>query len=396
MGRRDRAYQWLREHPLAVDGALAGGAALFLALAHALSGDGVGALLSPALLGPLAVRRTRPVLAGALVAAAAHAQLLLGVDPVPADAAVLAAVYALSAHAPRWASRTGLLLALPGTVAASALWAGDDLEGAVVAVALGGSLVMASWALGDVRRARTAQEQALHERTRHLELERDAASRLAAAEERSRIAREMHDVVAHSLSVVIAQSDGGRYAAAADPGVATRALATVGDTGRAALADMRRLLGVLGTEDGAGTAPQPGAADLPSLIASVRASGLPVEHMVQGRARPLPPGLDLVVYRAVQESLTNALKHAGPGARAEVVLRWQQRCLEVSVRDDGRGAASTSALLAPTGDRDEDRGRGLLGMRERVLLYGGLTTAAPRIGGGFAVDVQLPHPEERR
>ena len=137
-------------------------------------------------------------------------------------------------------------------------------------------------------------------------------------------------------------------------------------------------------------------ADLPALIASVRASGLPVEHMVQGHPRALPRGLDLAVYRVVQESLTNALKHAGPTARAEVVLRWQARCLELAVRDDGRGAASDSALEASAGRRDEDGGRGLVGMRERVSLYGGRLTAAPRTGGGFAVDVQLPYPEERR
>ena len=396
MRRRDRTYQWLREHPLAVDTAVAVALLVLLGGFSAASG-GWGSLgLAAGLLLPLALRRSRPVLAAALVATTAYTQVATSVPPAPADAGVLGAVYALAAYAPRWATRAGLALALLGSVLAGAAYSeGDVVVGAIGAV-LGLSLVSASWALGDVRRSRVAQIGALHERTRHLELERDAASRLAAAEERARIAREMHDVVAHSLSVVIAQSDGGRYAAANDPAAAAAALGAIGDTGRAALADMRRLLGVLSTAESTGTAPQPGVAELPALIAGVRESGLPVEHMVQGRPRPLPRGLDLAVYRVVQESLTNVLKHAGPAARAEVVLRWQQRCLEVAVRDDGRGAASESALEGRAGDRDEDRGRGLVGMRERVALYGGRLSAAPRPGGGFAVDAALPYPEDRR
>ncbi len=396
MRRRDRTYQWLREHSLAVDTAVA--VALFAVLgALGAARGGGGALgLAAGLLLPLALRRSRPVLAAALVATTAYTQVATLVPPAPADAGVLGAVYALAAYAPRWATRLGLGLALLGSVLAGVAYSEGDAAVAAVGAVLGLSLVSASWALGDVRRSRVAQLHALHERTRHLELERDAASRLAAAEERARIAREMHDVVAHSLSVVIAQADGGRYAAATEPAAATAALATIGETGRAALADMRRLLGVLSTAESTGTAPQPGVDDLPELIAAVRGSGLPVEHMVQGHPRPLPRGLDLAVYRVVQESLTNVLKHAGPAARAEVVLRWQQRCLEVAVRDDGRGAASDSALEGPPGERDEDRGRGLVGMRERVALYGGRLTAAPRSGGGFAVDAALPYPGERR
>ena len=397
MRRRDRTYRWLREHPLAVDTAVAAVLLLVLGVPSAIAAGGVvGALLALGLLAPLAVRRARPVLAAAVVAVVAYAQVLAGVTPLAADAGVLMAVYVLTAYAPRRAAGAGLALALLGAVLAGAVFGDGDLAVAAVGAVVGLSLVAASAALGDVRRSRVAEVTALHQRTRSLELERDAASRLAAAEERARIAREMHDVVAHSLSVVIAQSDGGRYAAATDPAAAARALTTIGETGRAALADMRRLLGVLSSDDVAATAPQPGVADLPALVESVRASGLPVEHMVQGRPRPLPRGLDLAAYRVVQESLTNVLKHAGPAARAEVVLRWQPRALELAVRDDGRGAASQSALEGRSGERDDQRGRGLVGMRERVSLYGGRVSAAPRTGGGFGVDVHLPYPEERR
>jgi signal transduction histidine kinase len=179
-----------------------------------------------------------------------------------------------------------------------------------------------------------------------MELERDQEMRLAATAERARIAREMHDVVAHSLSVVIAQADGGRYAGQADPAAATGALEAIASTGRQALTDMRALLGVL-REDGAEEyAPQPDVAAIDQLVADVRASGLDVDLIVEGSPVPMPAGPQLAAYRIVQESLTNVLKHAGPASRAWVRLQWRPDALEVAVLDDGRGAAAAVAEAA--------------------------------------------------
>ncbi|MDD9208027.1 histidine kinase, partial [Georgenia sp. 10Sc9-8] len=186
------------------------------------------------------------------------------------------------------------------------------------------------------------------------------------------------------LSVVIAQADGGRYAARSDPAAAERALTTISETGRSALADMRRILGVLrgsGTLDHAGERlPQPVDADLDSLVAQVRSSGLAVSVVRSGTARPLPPGVGLSVYRIVQEALTNVLKHAGPAARATVTLGWTPTSVVLQVEDDGRGAAAT----------DDGAGQGLVGMRERVALFGGWLDTGPRPGGGFRVRAAIP------
>jgi signal transduction histidine kinase len=249
-------------------------------------------------------------------------------------------------------------------------------------VVTGGVAVVAAWALGNLRRARVQRLAALEERARLLELERDQEMRLAAQTERARIARELHDVVAHSLSVVIAQADGGRYAGKDDPAAATGALEAIAATGRQALTDMRALLGVLREGGGQEYAPQPDVGAVPALVEDVRVSGLDVDLIVEGAPRPMPAGPQLAAYRIVQESLTNVLKHAGPAARAWVRLHWRDDALELSVLDDGRGAG------APDGDGN---GQGLTGMHERARLHGGRLEAGPRAGGGFGVHAALPY-----
>ena len=213
-----------------------------------------------------------------------------------------------------------------------------------------------------------------------LAAERDQQATIAAAAERARIARELHDVVAHSLSVVIAQADGGRYAADQDPSAATAALHTIAATAREAQAEMRRALGILSEQPGAPLQPQPGLDDLASLVARTREAGLAVELDEDGPRRPLAPGAGVTLYRVAQEALTNVLKHAGPGAKASVALRWEPDQVTLVVRDDGRGAAAA----------DDGRGRGLVGMRERVEPRGGSLSAGPHPDGGFEVRAAIP------
>jgi signal transduction histidine kinase len=216
--------------------------------------------------------------------------------------------------------------------------------------------------------------------SRRMERMAEQATR-AVAEERIRIAHELHDVVAHHMSVISLQSGLAEYVVDSDPAVARTALSTVGDTSRAALADMRKLLAVLRVDD-PGTQPQPGLSELDGLLDRLRATGLPVELAVTGTRRPLPPGADLCAYRVAQESLTNVLKHAGP-ATARLDLDYGERTLTVKITDDGRGAKARDTG-APA--------RGIIGMTERAELHGGVLTAGPRPDGGFAVVLRLPCP----
>jgi signal transduction histidine kinase len=338
---------------------------------------------------PIVWRRRAPVPAAAVVTGAGLLELLVVPDLLPADVAVLVMIYALAAYATRWASRAGLAAGLVGAVLAGLRYFSAEASDALpVTIGSMGVAVVAAWALGDLRRARVQRLAALEERAHLLELERDQEMRLAATAERTRIAREMHDVVAHSLSVVIAQADGGRYAGRTDPEAAVGALEAIAATGRQALTDMRALLGVLRDGSGQEYAPQPDVDAVPALVDDVRASGLDVDLIVEGAPRPLPAGPSLAAYRIVQESLTNVLKHAGPAARAWVRLHWRPDCLELSVLDDGRGAAAAVA----TGD---GHGHGVVGMRERAQLHGGRLEAGPRPGGGFGVHASLPYGSPR-
>lgn len=346
-------------------------------------------------LGALAWRRSHPELAALGVGLGAVGHWLTGEFFLPSDIAVPIALYSVTGYGRRSASRWALAAAGVGSAmqAATGAYAVGTFTGESVFIGgfffIGCALVsLASWALGLVRRARRAEVETLADRAARLERERDQQTQIATAAERARIAREMHDIVAHSLSVVIAQADGGRYAAAADPDAATRALTTISETGRAALTDMRRILGVLRTEgsDASDLIPQPADADVHQLVGQVREAGLAVSLVDVGDPRPMPPGTGVAVYRIVQESLTNILKHAGPGVSATVLVQWAPQHLLVQVDDDGRGAAATS----------DGAGHGLVGMRERATMLGGSLVAGPRPGGGYRTRAEIPIPASVR
>lgn len=391
-----RIYEWFRTHRFVVDFTLA--CILWLALAFFPSVEmGITIVFATLLIAPLAWRRTRPVLAGSIIAGTALLQWALAITPMPADVAVILVVYALAAFGPRWASLSGLGLALIGSVLLVTryyLYLGLDqstfsvanLPYAAILVMLVWFLVLFSWTFGDLTRTRRLREQALEDRAQRLEIEQQQERALAANDERAHIAREMHDIVAHSLSVIITQADGGRYAAEKDPEIATSTLQTIADTGRNSLREMRRLLGVLRGDEEASTRPLPGLADLDELLLGFRSAGLNTEFLTEGQPRRnLPAGAELTAYRVIQEGLTNVLKHAGPKAHSRVSLLWQSRGLQIIVLDDGRGAAADP----PT----SGGGNGLRGMTERVKLYDGTLEAKPQAGGGFQVDAFIPYTE---
>jgi signal transduction histidine kinase len=218
----------------------------------------------------------------------------------------------------------------------------------------------------------------LEERARRLERERDLAAQIAAAEERARIARDLHDVVAHSVSLIVVQAEAARMVQGQPPR-AIEAIRQIQTTGRQALTELRHLMGLLGSEQATDLAPQPGLAQLERLISSMQSAGLAVRLQVSGSPRELSPGLDLTVYRVIQEALTNTLKHA-PGASAQVQIDFRDRKLWIEVTDSGAQSQPT-----PT-----PGGHGLAGMRQRVALYGGHLEAGPRPEGGFRISVRLP------
>jgi signal transduction histidine kinase len=236
-----------------------------------------------------------------------------------------------------------------------------------------------AWLLGAYVRTRRLYVAELRERAARAELEREERAAAAVADERARIARELHDAIAHGVSVMVVQAEAAEEVLDADPVAARGALRKVQRSGRVALGELRRLVGVLRADDARlQLVPQPGLSSLDRLVAEVRESGFPVGFRVEGEARHLPPGIDLSAYRIVQEALTNVIKHAGP-ARAEVLVAYRDGLLLLEVADDGAGPAATNG-----------GGHGLAGMRERVALYGGELEAGARDGGGFLVCARLP------
>jgi signal transduction histidine kinase len=230
-------------------------------------------------------------------------------------------------------------------------------------------------------RGREMRAEALAARAELLEREHELRAHEAVAEERARIARELHDLVAHNVSVMVVQAGAERHALGADQASTREALTSIEQAGRQALVEARRLLGMLRhKDDGSELEPQPSVEHIDVLVEQIERAGLPVTLAVEGEQAPLPAGVDLCAYRIVQEGLTNALKHAGP-AHAEVVLRYAPRALDVEVRDDGRGPARVNG---------DGAGHGLIGMRERVALYGGALETGARDGGGFAIHAHLP------
>jgi signal transduction histidine kinase len=328
---------------------------------------------------PLLARRRWPVGVFAVIALIALAQWAADIRAF-GDSALLVALYTVAATRPLRLTLAAAAVVEVGVVLAVLRWAADR-DGINAFIALSG-LTVAAAVLGINVRHRRALLASLQERADRLEYERDQQGRLSAAAERSRIAREMHDIVAHNLSVMIALADGASYAVHDAPDRAEAAMGNVSRTGRQALAEMRRLLGVL-REDPASDdrAPQPGLGQIDLLVEQVRAAGLPTAYTVAGSPHEPPPaGLQLAAYRIVQEALTNTLKHAGPGAEATVSLTWEGDRLAVEVRDSG--------LLA---DAPAVDGGGLRGMRERAAVYDGTVEAGPQPGGGWRVRTVLAH-----
>ncbi|TWV55630.1 sensor histidine kinase [Streptomyces misionensis] len=335
---------------------------------------------------PLLWRRRRPATAFGAIAAVFVLQWSLGAA-LHADVALFLALYSLALHGrPR-----RLPVACAVMAAALALVAARASVVVSVTDALFFllSTATAALALGLVIRIRRAQLAALRDRAARLETERDQRSRLAAASERARMAREMHDIVGHNLSVIITLADAGARACAADPARGEEALGLIGDTGRQALGELRRVLGVLRDADGPAPgrfglgpselSPQPGLADIGALCQGVRAAGLDVVYRTAGNTEALDGGVQLTVYRIVQEAMTNTLKHAGSGTRVDLAIDVEDTRLGIRVRDTGRTG---------TGRRNAD-GQGLSGMRERAALYGGHVSAGPAPGGGWTVAATL-------
>ncbi|MER6978449.1 sensor histidine kinase [Streptomyces carpinensis] len=334
---------------------------------------------------PLLWRRRRPAVAFGAVTAVFVLQWSLGAA-LRADIALFIALYSLALH--------GRLRQLP--------WACGVMAGAMLLVAVRASVAVSVWdalffllstataalALGLMVRIRRAQLAGLRDRAARLEIERDQRSRLAAATERARVAREMHDIVGHNLSVIITLADAGAYATAVAPERGREALHIIGDTGRQALAELRRVLGVLreasdGLQDRPELSPQPGLADIDALCEGVRAAGLDVVYRTAGDMEALDSGVQLTVYRIVQEALTNTLKHAGADTRVNLAIIVQGTRLTVTVQDSGPAGAASGR----PGPANEE-GHGLVGMRERTALYGGSLSAGPA-GGGWTVEAVL-------
>jgi signal transduction histidine kinase len=321
---------------------------------------------------PLILRRRFPfaVLCVVMGASAAQGLLTTPVEGLAGGVAVVVAVYSLAAHTQRARAVTGLLVALVAAIASDA----DAADFAFTALVIGGT-----WLVGRALRSARLRAGELEALTNELAAEREERARLAVASERARIARELHDVVAHSVSTMVVQAEAGEALLEREPKRAREAFEAIQGTGREALAEMRRLLGPLRQEDRElALAPQPSLANLENLLARVREAGVPVELEVDGQPRQLPTGLDLSAYRIVQEALTNTLKHGGR-ARAWVVVRYGAKELEVEISDDGH-----------SGENGANHGHGIAGMRERVTLFGGELESGRHAGGGYVVRARLP------
>ncbi|MFI0722449.1 sensor histidine kinase [Streptomyces sp. NPDC021224] len=381
---------WLRLSPTAVDAVLATG--LFMATVAALRvpiGDRPALLLPlhAALVLPLVRRRRAPMTVFCCIAGAAFVQWACDVR-IPTDITLLLALYAVAAYSTRRRTLLAFGLLELGILLATLRWSVHD-RGTGTFVSLS-AMATAAMVLGLNMRSRRDRLAALEDRAVRLERERDQQAQLAVAGERARIAREMHDIVTHNLSVMVALADGAAFAQQQSPERATAAMRQVSATGRQAITDMRRFLGVLrADEPDALRHPMPGIGRLPALVEQVRAAGLPTRLSVTGDPAPVPAAAQLTVYRLVQEALTNTLKHAPAKTRADVRIGCTPEEVTVTVTDDGAGAG-------PVPDPGRPAGHGLHGMRERAAAYGGRLTAGPLPGGGWQVAavLTLTNPEE--
>ncbi|ANB07705.1 histidine kinase [Streptomyces ambofaciens] len=393
-----RLYAFLRRHPTGVDCfwalVLFGVSVMSVVPQREARGTDATALIIPCVLllcVVIALRRVVPEKMLLLAAAVGLGQVALDVATMAADFALLVIVYTVAVSGARWASRAALTMGLCAAPVAQLRWPMEDVSiGNNVAITVFQTVPFAlAWVLGDSIRTRRAYFAQLEERAARLEKEREAQSKVAVAAERARIARELHDVVAHNVSVMVVQADGAAYVLDAAPDQARKALETISSTGRQALAEMRRLLGVLRTgehQEAGEYVPQPDVQQIEDLVEQCRSSGLPVDFKVEGSPRTLPSGVELTAYRIVQEALTNTRKHGGPNAGASVRLVYFDDGLGLLIEDDGKGAPHE---LYEEGGFD-GQGHGLIGMRERVGMVGGTLDAGPRQGGGFRISALLP------
>ena len=364
-----------------LDAAIVGMLLVIPVLTGLLGSNGVF-LVDVVLVLPLLLRRRRPVVSFTAISLLLLLQAVASASPRYGDVALFVALYAIAAYGPVWAVWGGLATGALGAVIATIRWS-DGIHDMTLLfnMVLLLTAVSAAWLLGYLARTRRAYVASLEARA--TQLERDAAqqAQIATAAERARIAREMHDVVAHSLSVMVVQADGALYAARKRPEQAVETLRTISATGRSSLAEMRQLLGLLRDETTEATlAPLPGAADIPLLVEQLRANGLPITLSVLGDLGRLDAATGLTAYRIVQEALTNTLRHAGDDVSAAVDVRVTTDSIRIRVDDDGRGLAAA----------DDGRGHGILGIRERIALHAGTIDAGPRPGGGFRVQAVVP------
>ncbi len=377
-----RGRQMARAHPLAIDALVA---VVLLAVCTAWLVQSPFAtvragIMQAALLAVIAARRVWPAPVFLLACAIAFAQWLLGF-PLLGDVALLVALYTVAAHE----SRTRALLAAAvleaGAVMAAARWepAGTLPRSLLFLTAT----VVAALFAGLTAASGSRYLGWMDERARRLAFERDQQAAIAAAAERTRIARELHDIVSHSLSVVITLADAAAVVSRAEPGRSAEAMSEVSEVGRQALSDMRAMLGVLRTDEppaGRPQPPQPGIAQVGELVERIRATGLAVDLAVEGIRFPLGAAAELTAYRIVQEALTNTLRHAA-AAHAWVTISYDEPQVRIWVSDDGRGA---TAEIPPA-----EGGHGIDGMRERAALHGGSLRAGPAAGGGWLVEATL-------
>jgi signal transduction histidine kinase len=338
-------------------------------------------LLAPVWTLPLAWRRRAPLAVALVVATADIVEVALvgSRDSVVVLAVFLLLPYSLAAHGRsvrRIAAGLGALLAA-GAVSQAAQPSPGSAGAWTSTIAGDLALVIVPFLVGLALRQQRLRAETMEQLALQLEREREERARAAVAEERTRIARELHDEIAHAMSVIAVQADAAEGVLSRDPALVRRPLLAIRDTARDALADMRRVLGALRSGDDAELAPEPGLARLGNLLEQTRAAGLDVELRVEGEPLPLPPSLDLAAYRVLQEGLTNVRKHAG-ARKVEVALRYGRDAIGVEVSDDGVGAGAAGGA-----------GRGLAGIRERVALLGGEFGAGPR-ARGFALRVSLP------
>lgn len=381
---------WFERRPLLTDTLFAGLLAALAVAGHlsaAPSGseqdaDVLGVALAATSHLVLAFRRRRPLIV-LVIAAGATWAFWVGDYATNFDGAVLVALYSVMANEANrrraWTA-AGVLIAASVVIVLSGII--SDVEdigfGALVAIV---TVLSVATAIGDSMWNRRAYLSEVEARAELAESERRRDAQRAVVDERTRIARELHDVVAHSMSVMVVQAGAARRMLAIDPGRAADALQTIETTGRESMQEMRRIVGVLRSDDQHSLEPQPDLRDIDDLVARCRAAGMDVELRFDATLDTVPAGLSLTAYRIVQEALTNVFKHAGP-ASAVVTITMDERMLALEIVDDGRGAS--------TALDERSAGHGLVGMRERIALYGGTLTVGPRRGGGFAVTAELP------